>query len=82
MNDTTITLVFSVGGGLFCVLAAALDWDWFMNHPKARFFVNTFGRNGARVFYVLLGCLLIGLGGMMWQGQRGETESGLQVYRP
>ncbi|MCL1825083.1 MAG: Imm17 family immunity protein [Betaproteobacteria bacterium] len=30
-----------------------------MNHPKAWLFVKLFGRNGARVFYVVLGVLIV-----------------------
>lgn len=47
--------------GLFTILGAALDWDWFMNHGKARPFVRAFGRNGARVFYVVLGLVICAL---------------------
>jgi len=41
--------------GVFTMLGGILDWDWFMNHSRARGFVQLFGRTGARVFYVLLG---------------------------
>ncbi len=46
--------------GLFSVFCAAKDYDWFMNNSKAWLFVKLFGRNGARVFYILLGLVLIG----------------------
>ena len=51
-----------IGGGAFAMLGAVCDWDWFMNNRKARFFVKVFGRNGARVFYALLGLALIVIG--------------------
>lgn len=44
--------------GVFTILAAVLDWDWFMNDRKARPFVNMFGRDGARAFYVFLGLVI------------------------
>ncbi len=47
--------------GLFSVFCAAKDYDWFMNSSKARLFVKLLGRNGARVFYILLGLVLIGV---------------------
>ncbi len=47
--------LFSAAGGLF-------DWDWFMNHRKAAFFVKIFTRTGARVFYCALGAVLAALG--------------------
>jgi hypothetical protein len=50
--------------GLFPIVAAWQDWDWFFEHRKARFFVQIFGRGGARVFYAILGCVIVA-GGLM-----------------
>ncbi len=47
--------------GLFTVAGAVFNWDWFFENAKARPFVNWFGREGARVFYVLLGCAIMAL---------------------
>lgn len=41
--------------GVFALCGSGFDWEWFMNGRKARFFVRIFGRNGARVFYGILG---------------------------
>ncbi len=54
-------LIF-VLAGIFCIVAAALDWDWFMHNYRARLIVNIFGHDGARVFYVILGIVLIAFG--------------------
>ncbi len=51
-------LVF-VAAGAFALCGAGFDWDWFMNARKARVFVSMLGRNGARVFYGLLGAALV-----------------------
>lgn len=48
--------------GLFVIAAAAGNWNWYFEHPKARYFVNRFGRQGARVFYLGMGSVLIFLG--------------------
>lgn len=40
---------------LFTIYCAAMNFEWFMSHHKARFFVALFGRNGARVVYVAMG---------------------------
>jgi len=48
--------------GLFIVGAAALDWNYFMTHPKARPLTMLFGRNGTRVVYGLLGVAFIAMG--------------------
>lgn len=49
------TALFAVACGVFVITAAALDWDWFFNNWRARFFVNLLGRDGARLFYAALG---------------------------
>lgn len=54
--------LFLVAAGLFSICGAAFDWDWFIQSRKARFFVATFGRNGARIFYGLLGTGIAVLG--------------------
>jgi len=51
--------MFQILGGVFSIVCAVRDYDWFMNHPKAWLFVKLFGRNGARVFYVVLGVLIV-----------------------
>ena len=48
--------------GLFSITAGILNWDWFMNNWRARFFVNIFGRNGARAFYIGLGIFIVVVG--------------------
>lgn len=56
-------VVFAFLSGIFVLVAVISDWNWFFEHPKAKFFVDAFGRKGARIFYGVLGCalLLIGL---------------------
>ncbi|HEX7811281.1 MAG TPA: immunity 17 family protein [Burkholderiales bacterium] len=54
--------LFSWLVGAFVIVAAMLDWNWFFEHPKAKFFVGHFGRGGARLFYAALGCALVVLG--------------------
>jgi len=61
------TAIFGLFCGVLCIIAAVFDWDWFMNHSRSRLFVDLFGREGARLFYGVLGCIIIalsiGLGG-------------------
>ena len=49
-------------GGLFAVAGGVFDWEWFMTNRKAWVFVKLFGRNGARVFYCILGSVVAVLG--------------------
>ena len=58
-----ITRFFGWGGlitsaALLTIFYAFIDYDWLMNHSKAAPFVALFGRNGARIFYIILGAAL------------------------
>ena len=52
-------VVIAVLSGIFVLVAVITDWNWFFEHPKAEFFVDAFWRNGARIFYGVLGCALL-----------------------
>lgn len=56
------TVILLVAVGLFSVLAGVSNWDFFFNSRKARLWIRLFGRGGARIFYILLGVLIIVLG--------------------
>ncbi|MBQ8107975.1 MAG: immunity 17 family protein [Ruminococcus sp.] len=51
--------------GVFILAAAYFEWDWFFNNYKARPIVALFGRNGARIFYGVLGGLFV-VGGLVF----------------
>ena len=57
-----------IGAGVFCICGAVLDWEWFMNSHKAKFFVKIFGRTGARIFDGLLGSAIATGGALMAEG--------------
>ncbi len=54
-----------VAAGIFSIVGAALDWDWFINSRKAQFWVAILGRTGTRIFYGILG-LAISIFGILW----------------
>lgn len=49
-------------GGLFSVTGAVANWSWFMMARRARLVTMLLSRTGARLFYALLGGLLLGAG--------------------
>ena len=55
--NVALGLLWVAAGG-FSVAGGICDWEWFMNSGKARGVVSLFGRNGARVFYCLLGAAI------------------------
>ena len=44
--------------GVFCLVCAWKDYDWFMESRKANALVGLFGRKGARFFYIALGVVI------------------------
>lgn len=54
--------LLAIAVGLFTVSGAGFDWEFFMNNHKARLVTSILGRTGARVFYGLLGTVLIVFG--------------------
>ena len=50
--------IFAVAG-IVSLLAALLDWDWFFTTRNTQFIVRNVGRRQARLFYGILGVILI-----------------------
>ncbi len=65
MDPKGIIIIFA---GLFAVICAIGNWDWFMGNRKARIWLKLFGRNGARIFYILLGGALATVGALLSAG--------------
>ena len=61
-NTMDFVDVLLILAGAFSLLGGILDWDWFMNGRKAQLIVKLFKRTGARVFYGLIGIVLIAAG--------------------
>ena len=55
-------LVIFIALGLFSLTPAILTIDWYFKSSGAATFIKLFGRQGARIFYGLLGLALIACG--------------------
>ena len=55
-------LILFITLGIFSIIAAILNLDWYFQTNGAMTFVKWLGRKGARIFYVLLGLGLIACG--------------------
>jgi len=64
--DVTALVLLAVG--VFVLCGAWFDWNWFMDNYKARRIVSLVGRNGARVFYTVVGLILAFCGLLMLFG--------------
>lgn len=52
--------LFAVAG-LVALLASAFNWNWFFTSQNAQLIVRNVGRARARLFYGVLGVLMIGM---------------------
>ena len=52
-------LTLFIALGIFSIVAAILNLDWYFQTSGAMTFVKWLGRKGARIFYALLGLGLI-----------------------
>lgn len=55
-------LIVFIALGLFSIIAAAFNIEWYFQTSGAAIFVRRWGRKGARIFYALLGIALVGCG--------------------
>ncbi len=47
--------------GITSLLASLLNWNWFFTAQNAQLIVRNVGRRRARLFYGLLGVIMIGM---------------------
>ena len=52
--------IFALAGTV-SLLASLLDWDWFFTTRNAQTIIRNVGRNRARLFYGILGIIIIGM---------------------
>jgi hypothetical protein len=61
-------------GGIFCIVGGGLNLSIFMDSPQAQPLIQSLGRTGARLFYLVLGVVFILAGGFM-------TFRGVQLFQ-
>lgn len=54
-----LILLFGLLIGGFSILCSVKNYDWFFRARRARVIDNLMGRNGARIFYTVLGVIFI-----------------------
>lgn len=47
--------IILIVAGIFSMIGALANWNFFFNDPKAKPIVSIFGRQGARIFYIIVG---------------------------
>jgi small neutral amino acid transporter SnatA (MarC family) len=54
-----IVIIISITGGTFAILASIFNWNFFFENRKVELFIRLLGRTGSRIFYTLLGLVLL-----------------------
>lgn len=60
-SEIVIFCIF-ISLGVFSLIAAIRNYDWYFNTHGTAMFIKWFGRTGARIFYGTLGLILISCG--------------------
>ena len=55
-----VQALFAVAG-ILSLLASVFNWNWFFTAQNAQFIVRNVGRKRARLFYGLVGLIMLGL---------------------
>jgi len=58
MQSNQILGIVILLAAMFTFVASTLNLDFFFNNRRAETFIKLFGRNGARIFYILLSLFL------------------------
>ncbi len=62
MNPHRFIQGIFVLAGVIAILAALFNWNWFFTARNTQVIVRNVGRGKARLFYGVLGVILIGMG--------------------
>jgi hypothetical protein len=61
INDMSLNALI-IFAGIFCIVCSVMNFGWFLGSFHSRPIVFLLGRGGARIFYFLLGILILLLG--------------------
>ena len=66
MENMSFVFYLMIAFGVFLVIAAIINWEWYFKQRRAQIIIKSLGRNGARwlygalgVFFALIGYLVI-----------------------
>ncbi len=69
MNTNWILGGVFIASGLFSLIASIKNWNFFFQGFKTRWITSIIGRNGARIFYGILGIAIIIVGLLAFIGR-------------
>lgn len=63
-----------VVAGLLSLLASVFNWNWFFTAQNAQLIVRNVGRNRARLFYGILGLVMISMAVFFFFSTQGSQQ--------
>ena len=68
MKGMSILYYLMLTFGVFLIIAALTNWEWYFKQRRAQTMIKLMGRNGARWFYGLLGFIFTVFGYLVLNG--------------
>ena len=62
-------LYFMMAVGAFMIVSSIINLEWFFKQRRAQTLIKLMGRNGARIFYSLMGLMFVIFGWMVLSGR-------------
>ncbi|TRX66338.1 immunity 17 family protein [Carboxylicivirga sp. M1479] len=67
--NSDVLFYLMLGVGALILMASITNWEWFFKQRRAQVMIKLMGRNGARIFYAVLGILFSVFGWLVLSGQ-------------
>lgn len=80
-----VQAIFALAGTI-SLLASLLNWNWFFTTRNAQSIVRNVGRNRARLFYGILGAIIIGMAVFFFietqKAYHAKTSFSIRYHQP
>ncbi len=61
MDKETFTQILFMAAGIFSILGAYFEWNFFYKNRKVQRIIKLFGPSGAKIFYIVIGIIIFSI---------------------
>ncbi len=61
MDKETFSQILFMAAGLFSILGAYFEWNFFYKNRKVQRIIRLFGKSGAKIFYIVIGLIIFSI---------------------
>ncbi len=61
MDKETFTQILFMAAGIFSILGAYFEWNFFYKNRKVQRIIRLFGPSGAKIFYIVIGIIIFSI---------------------